>query len=84
MGMQDMLSDDQAITRIAANIQHFRKDRSKNWLAREAGTHAIYITRIERGESMPGAGMLARIAEALDVSVDQLLAHPPKTSSKTS
>jgi hypothetical protein len=81
--MQDVLTDDQAIERIAENVAHFRGPRSRSWLAREAGTYPINITRIENKESMPGAGLIARIAEALEVSVDQLLAPPFKKSSRT-
>jgi uncharacterized protein YijF (DUF1287 family) len=81
--MQDVLDDKEALKRIAENIAHFRGPRSRSWLARSAKTYPINITRIENKESMPGAGLISRIAEALEVSVDQLLAPPFKKSSRT-
>ena len=78
-----MLTDDKALDNIAHNVRHFRAERSLCWLAKEVGTYPINISRIEDKVSMPGAGLLGRIAEVLDVSVDQLLATPPKKFSKT-
>lgn len=68
-----VLTDKQAKANIAANVQRLRGNRSRGWLAREAGTYPINITRIEAGEHMPGSGLLARLAEALDTTTDALL-----------
>lgn len=71
-----MVSDEQALKNIARNVIRLRGDRSQNWLAKECGTYAANIARIENEENMPGAGLLARLAEALEVSVDTLLSGP--------
>jgi transcriptional regulator with XRE-family HTH domain len=84
--MQDVLTDEQAMANIAANVTRLRGERSLNSLARAANTYAINISRIETGENLPGAGLLSRIAEALGVTVDDLLSPPPgpeKKSKKT-
>jgi transcriptional regulator with XRE-family HTH domain len=78
--MEDMqVSDDEARDNIAANVARLRGDRSKYWLAKQAGTHTINITRIENGDHAPGPGLLTRLAEALGVSVDTLLRKPNRT-----
>ena len=68
-----VLTDKQALANLAANIHRLRGDRSLAWLAKEAGTYPINIARIENAESMPGAGLVARIAEALETTADALL-----------
>lgn len=68
-----MLTDEQAMANIAANVRRLRGERSLSWLAREAGTYPINITRVENGENLPGAGLLARLAEALGTTTDALL-----------
>lgn len=68
-----MLTDEQAMANIAANVRRLRGDRSRAWLARETETYPINITRIESAENLPGSGLLARLAEALGTSADALL-----------
>lgn len=75
------MSDDDVLANIAANVAKLRGKRSRSWLARQTGTYAINITRIESGEHMPGAGLLKRIAEALGTSTDMLFSYPVKKSS---
>lgn len=75
--MEEVITDEQVLDHLAANIRHFRGERSLSWLARVAGLTPIQVSRIENKANMPGTGMIARIAVALDVSVDQLLACPP-------
>lgn len=70
------MNDEQALKNIARNVAKLRGNRSRSWLAREAETYPINITRIEAEENMPGAGLLSRIAKALGVSTDALLANP--------
>lgn len=71
-----MLDDNTAKQNIATNVRRLRAGRPLAWLAREVGTYPINIQRIEEGHHMPGAGLLGRIAEALDTSMDSLIAAP--------
>jgi transcriptional regulator with XRE-family HTH domain len=71
------VTDENALKHIAANVARLRGDRSLYWLAKEADTYPSNIQRIERGETMPGAGLLSRIADALGVSM-QALVDPPR------
>lgn len=71
------VSDELALKHIAANVVRLRADRSQYWLAKTVGTYPSNIARIENGESMPGAGLLSRLAEALDVEIQQLIDEPP-------
>lgn len=75
--MSTVLSDQEALRNIAANVRRLRRDRSRSWLARQTGTYPINITRIENAEHMPGSGLLIRLAEALGASIDDLVAPPP-------
>ena len=74
------VTDKEASEAIAVNVTRLRGDRSKYWLAKETKTTTIHISRIERGERTPGAGMLTRLAAAFGVTVDALLAPaaPPR------
>ncbi len=78
-----MITDDEARENIAANVRKLRGQRSRYWLAKTIGGGTIQITRIERAETLPGAGLLSRLAEALDVTVDTLLSRPKKNSRKS-
>jgi transcriptional regulator with XRE-family HTH domain len=71
--MNNVLTDAEARQNIAANVRRLRGDRSLSWLAKEIGTSPIQISRIEAGINLPGAGILARLAETLAVSTDDLL-----------
>lgn len=74
------VSDQQALSRIAQNMRRFRGTRSLSDVARGAKTFPAAIKRIEDEENMPGVGLLTRIADALSVSVSDLLADPRKNS----
>lgn len=67
------ISDDRLLRVVAANVRKYRGDRSYGEIARAAGTYPSSIKRIEDGLHMPGAGLLARLAVALDVKVTDLL-----------
>lgn len=77
------MTDREALRHIAANVRRLRGGRSLRWLAGEVGTYPINVSRIETSERMPGAGLLSRLADALEVSIESLLTTPPKKSSKT-
>ncbi|HEY2053148.1 MAG TPA: helix-turn-helix transcriptional regulator [Solirubrobacterales bacterium] len=53
--------------------RHFL-DLSQEALAHRAGTHHTQISHYENGKQLPLAGTLVKLAAALEVSVDQLLA----------
>lgn len=74
------MTDDQAKQAIAANLKKLRNGLSYSELGRRCGTNASAISKIEKGEHMPGAGLLTRIAEALDVQVGDLLKSRRKFS----
>lgn len=77
-----MYSDEEAKANIAENVARLRGKRSRSWLAREVGTYPINITRIESGEHMPQAGLLSRLAEALETTMERLVESPRKHSRK--
>lgn len=79
-----MLTDKQALANIAANVRRLRAGRSKYWLAKALDVHPIYITRLENAENMPGAGLLARLAEALGTTTDALLSMDARNLSHAS
>ena len=79
------MTDQQALKVVAANLRRFRLDRGLSLaeLARLADTYPSNIKRIEDRDSMPGIGMLTRIADALGVTVNDLLASSEKTFSQS-
>lgn len=68
-----MKTDEEVLENISRNIVRLRGDRTLGWLAGQSGTYPINISRIEHGEHMPGAGLLTRLAEALETPVDVLV-----------
>lgn len=74
------MTDDQTKRVIAKNLKRLRGDISYSELGRRSGTNASAISKIEKGEHMPGAGLLTRIAESLGVSVAELLETSRKLS----
>jgi transcriptional regulator with XRE-family HTH domain len=87
--MQDVISDEKAKANIAANVRRLRGDRSFGEVARACCTkdwHAYPATiqQIESGRFMPGSGLLARVAEALGVTANDLLSDPPKKNGRKS
>lgn len=58
-----------------AKIREVRKSRgmSQDELAELANLNRVTVTKYEAGRVEPGAQALVRIADALDVSVDELL-----------
>lgn len=80
-----MLSDDEVKVNLAANLTRLLHDRdwSQSELARRTTDPIMTISRICRGQNAPTAGVLTRIAEALDVSIDRLVSPPPSSDRKT-
>ena len=80
-----MLTDDEVRENIAANVKRLLLDRGWNQseLARRAMESHANVNRVLHARQLPGSGILARIAEAFDVSTDRLLSAPPATSAKS-
>lgn len=76
-----MLTTKEAKANISANIRRIITARGMSVLdlakLTEEPQNSVY--RVVRGENEPGAVLLSRIAEALDVSVDRLLSFPEKS-----
>lgn len=80
MGMAAMLTTENVKANISANLRRILDSRGMSVfaLARLTGEPKNSVYRIARGDNEPGAVLLARIAQALDVSIDRLLAFPEK------
>lgn len=77
------LSDEEAKKIIGANLKRLRGELSYSEIARRAGTYPMAIQRIEKGDSMPGVGLLTRIADALSCKVDDFLIQPGNKKQQT-
>lgn len=75
-----MLSDDNAKIFISANVNAAMDlaGMSQTELARRTEESDARISLVRRGVHIPSSALLARIAEALRVSTDWLLADPAK------
>ncbi len=78
-----MIDDKTAKANLAANVRRLLKARglTQTRLAEMIDKPQSLVSRITDGRNMPGGTTLARIAEALDVSIDRLLAAPPENIS---
>lgn len=75
-----MITDALAKENIPENVSLLMsaKNLTQSELARKTGDNRMYISRVVRGEILPNAPALARIAEALGVSSERLMAIPKK------
>lgn len=80
------MTDKQAMRRIAVNVKRLRtqKGLSMGQLARLIDDYPPAIKRIEDEQNMPGVGLLTRIAEALGVTVNDLLEAPEQSLANAS
>lgn len=80
-----VIDDNEAKANIAANVTFLLHER--DWPQRKLASITretrMMICRICRGEHLPNAATLARIAEALHTSVDWLLADHGNQGRKT-
>ena len=76
------MTDEQAKERVAANVRQLLDNRglSGRALARMTGDTPVRINDVMRGEHNPNIGVLARIAAALETTVDYLVMHEPENS----
>jgi transcriptional regulator with XRE-family HTH domain len=81
--MQPVLSDEQAKQNIAVNVQALLDAREWNQrdLARAIDESDMRVSFLVRGVKLASAAMLARVAEALETTVDALLAYPKRSPS---
>ncbi|MEH6409366.1 MAG: helix-turn-helix transcriptional regulator [Hyphomonas sp.] len=65
---------------FAQNLKKFRRAKglSQEELAHLAGIDRTYVSLLERRIYSVTIDILARLAEALDIEPDELLASPPK------
>ena len=73
-----MLTDEEAKDVIAHNVARYmeKREMTQRQLAVAARENDMAISRVVRGIHCPSAAMLARIADALAVTVDDLLQRP--------
>lgn len=83
MDAPSKLQDKETLRVIAANMRRLRQGITLAEVARRAGTYPMNVQRIEHEVSMPGAGLLLRVAQALGTTPDRLLdAHAAESQSK--
>lgn len=60
--------------RVGLNVQALRRERglSQEELAHRAAMHQTYLSGVERGRRNPSVLVLARIADALGVDIEDL------------
>jgi len=82
----EVIGDEEVAKRLAANIsaRMAEMDVSQNALSRKTGDAVMTINDIVNGRSVPRAGILARIAEALETTVDSLIHGGTKKSRRAS
>jgi transcriptional regulator with XRE-family HTH domain len=63
------------MNKFAENLKKARsgKNISQDELAKKIGVHATHVSRYERGLSAPSIDVVQKIAETLDVSIDELV-----------
>ena len=68
----------QAAAHLARNLVNLRRTRglTQDMLAREAGVPRSTVANLESGEGNPSLAVLVKVAQALAVPIDELLASP--------
>ena len=81
----NVITDEEAKENLATNLGRLMENRgmTQTELARITGQPVMTISRACRGQNVPRATVLSRVAEALDVSIDRLLGPPPEFSEKS-
>jgi transcriptional regulator with XRE-family HTH domain len=80
-----VLTDEQTRQNIARNLQRIlaARDISQRKLAEMTGEPVMNVSRAVRGENVVNVATIARIAEALDVSIDRLVLQPAEIIPKS-
>jgi transcriptional regulator with XRE-family HTH domain len=83
--MENVITDTEAKYIVAENVARLIAQRgwSQKKLADACGENKMMISRVVRAEHCPSVGLIARIAEALDVTLDELLTASRKKSTRT-
>lgn len=73
-----VITDELATEHIAANINRLlvKREKSRYWLARVTGEYESTIANVCNGKTVCSAARLARIAAALDTTIDILMSDP--------
>ena len=76
--------DRERLRALGANIRELRtaSDLTLEDLASEAGLSVTYLGQTERGQRNPSVLVLWRVAEALGITLDQLVAPDPGRRSR--
>lgn len=69
---------------VGLNLQKLRRQRelSQEELAARALVHQTYLSGLERGKRNPSLLVLARLANALNVEIEDIVRRPPGRSSR--
>jgi len=80
MGMATVISNEKALENVAANMRSLLEESgmSLRELARKTGDSPMTLSNILNAKHVPGISVLARVAEAFKVTVDDLLRQPQK------
>lgn len=75
-----MYTNQDVAINVAINIKRLLQDRSMTQadLSRRTRESEMTISRAVKGDSIIGIGIMTRIAEAFDVSIDRLVSPPPE------
>lgn len=78
--MSTVITDTEAKMNLSVNLRRLlkREKLTSYRLAKDIDEPLNTIYRIVRGENVPNAVLLARIAERLNVPIDYLLSFPKK------
>jgi transcriptional regulator with XRE-family HTH domain len=78
--IETMIDEQQAVLNVADNLRRIldSRDWSQRDLARAVGEYDANISRVLHGKHAVRYTLLAKIAVALDVSMDRLVASPPE------
>ncbi len=73
-----MITDEQAKAWIASNVSRLMKERGLTQvdLAAITGEQQMRIWRLANGLHLPSSAVIKRVAEALETTVDDLMAQP--------
>lgn len=84
--MSNVISDEQSKELVAHNVNRLleKQGHSRYWLAKQTGEWNSTIANVCTAKKCCGAGLLARIAEALGVGIDELFSPVRKKYPKVS
>jgi transcriptional regulator with XRE-family HTH domain len=80
IGMATVISNEKALENAARNMRSLleKSGMSLRELARTTGDSPMTLSNILNAKHVPGVSVLARVAEAFGVTIDDLLKSPDK------